>query len=133
MPKVTGFSQLNKRLAKMEIQAKAGKKVIKVGYSAPHAMWVHEMVGMVLKGRPRPRPKKGKYWDPQNRAQAKFLEAPARLLKKTLIQIIQDSLKKGQTLEIALYRAGLRLQRESQLRCPVDTGRLKASAFTKVV
>jgi hypothetical protein len=48
-----------------------------VGYTAPHALYVHELVEMRLKGQPRVGGK-GRYWDPQGRGQAKFLEEPAR-------------------------------------------------------
>ena len=52
-----------------------------VGYSsaAPYALYVHEKVEMKWKGLPR-KHGKGRYWDPQGRAQAKFLEGPAREL-----------------------------------------------------
>jgi CRISPR/Cas system-associated exonuclease Cas4 (RecB family) len=38
----------------------------------------------------------------------------------------------GATLAQGLMLAGLRLQRESQLLCPVDTGHLRSSAFTRL-
>lgn len=67
---------------------------VNVGYTALYALWVHESIGMVLKGLPR-RSGKGKYWDPQGRAQAKFLEEPSRrpALIKEMIQIVKDSAK----------------------------------------
>ena len=46
--------------------------------------------------------------------------------------MIKDALAHGQTTAQALLQAGLRLQRESQLLVPVDTGALKASAFTRL-
>ena len=58
------------------------KPSYEVGFTAHYALWVHEAVGMKLKGKPRRSTKKRKargfYWDPQSRSQAKFLEAPAR-------------------------------------------------------
>lgn len=63
-----------------------------IGYTAVYAIFVHEAVGMVLKGKPRPKGR-GKYWDPQGRGQAKFLEEPARRLRPELLQIIKDSAK----------------------------------------
>jgi len=60
-----------------------------VGFTAPYAMAVHESVGMVLKGQPRPSGI-GKYWDPQPPAQAKFLEEPSRRLAPELINIVRD-------------------------------------------
>lgn len=69
--------------------------VVIVGYTAKYALYVHELVGMKLKGQartPNP-PHKGKYWDPQGRAQAKFLEAPARAMRPELSKIIEDAMK----------------------------------------
>jgi hypothetical protein len=64
---------------------------VTVGYTAAYAIYVHEAVGMKLKGQDRPT--KGKFWDPQDRAQAKFLEEPARrmapLLRATIKKYMQ--------------------------------------------
>ncbi len=66
------------------------KTVVKVGYTARYAIYVHELVDMKLKREPRvPNPPhKGNYWDPAGRGQAKFLEAPARSMKAQLRKII---------------------------------------------
>src|ERR1044072_1838716 len=56
--------------------------IVTVGYTAAYAAYVHELVGMKLKGVPRPSGI-GKYWDPAG-AQAKFLEEPARRLGPSL-------------------------------------------------
>lgn len=61
---------------------------VTVGYTAAYALFVHEAVGMKLKGQKRPT--KGKFWDPQGRAQAKFLEEPARTLRPTFIKILKQ-------------------------------------------
>ncbi len=74
----------------------------------------------------------GLFWDPQGQGQAKFLEAPARYLKAVLAEIIVKAMKSGAPMAKALLLAGLRLQRESQLLVPVDTGNLKNSAFTRI-
>ncbi len=68
------------------------KTVVYVGYTAHYALYVHEQVGMVLKGQRRTSGK-GRYWDPQGRAQAKFLEAPARQLRSDLKGIIKMNMK----------------------------------------
>lgn len=60
-----------------------------VGYTAAYAIYVHENVQMKLKGQPRSG-SRGKYWDPQGRAQAKFLEEPARRLAPELLKMIRD-------------------------------------------
>ena len=65
---------------------------VNVGYTASYALYVHEAVGMVLKGQPRPKGR-GFYWDPQGRAQAKFLEEPARRIAKELKAIIAKEVK----------------------------------------
>jgi len=66
---------------------------VNVGYTASYAIFVHEAVGMKLKGQPRQKPSKGRYWDPQGRAQAKFLEEPFRTERPKLIQIVLDAAK----------------------------------------
>ena len=67
--------------------------VVYVGYTAAYAIYVHELVGMKLKGQPRGGGHKGKYWDPQGRGQAKFLEEPARRLAPELRKIILENMK----------------------------------------
>jgi len=65
--------------------------IVEVGYTASYALFVHEKVGMVLRGQlrsPSP-PHQGRYWDPQGRAQAKFLETPARTMAPQLMTIIR--------------------------------------------
>jgi len=63
---------------------------VTVGYTASYAMFVHEAVGMVLKGQARKgKGHKGSYWDPQGRAQAKFLEEPARRMRPELRAIVR--------------------------------------------
>src|SRR6185436_2860078 len=47
---------------------------ITVGYTADYAGFVHELVGMVLRGKPRPSGI-GNYWDPRGKGQAKFLQS----------------------------------------------------------
>ena len=61
---------------------------------------------------------------------AKFLEGPARRLKRELGEVVSKAVKAGARMEQALLLAGLRLQREAQLEVPVDTAALKNSAFT---
>lgn len=86
---------------------------VAVGYTQNYAIYVHENMEAI-----------------HPVGQAKFLEEPARTKHKELASIFTEVKKRGQTTAQALLAAGLRLQRESQLLCPVDTGALKASAFT---
>lgn len=65
---------------------------VQVGYTAAYAPYVHEMEQMKLKGQPRPKGE-GRYWDPQGRGQAKFLEEPARRMGAELIAIVQAQLQ----------------------------------------
>ncbi len=103
-----------------------------VGYTANYAMYVHEMTPKKPQwGRPRQPPKKGAYWDPTGKGQPKFLETPARQMSKEIVKIVETTWNKGGTILQGLYVGGLRLQRESQKLVPVDTGNLKASAFTR--
>lgn len=126
---------------------------VAIGYTANYALYIHENQeihppGMLLKGQPRPGSKTftvqsgknvgkmsnrtGYYWDPQGRAQPKFLEGPFRTNRKKYGTIVMNALRKGMTMAQALLMAGLELQRDSMLLVPVDTGNLKASAFTRL-
>ena len=140
MALIERFKHLQKKFKVLQDEARRqSMSSVEVGYTAAYALYVHEAVAMKLKGKPRSvrRGKKkgsrGKYWDPQGRAQAKFLEEPARTMEGELGRVVQAVYKKTKNMEKALLTAGLRLQRESQQRCPVDTGNLKNSAFTRVV
>ena len=122
-----------------QLRARAAKSIkddnvsVIVGYTAAYALYVHERIEMKWQGEPRHKLGKGLYWDPQGRAQAKFLEAPARMYNDQIGEIVRNVLSKpGATLAQALLMGGLYLQRMSMLLVPVDTGNLKASAFTRL-
>lgn len=66
--------------------------VVEVGYTASYALYVHEQVAMKLKGQPRPSGR-GKFWDPQGRAYAKFLEEPMHRLTPAMNRIIAAAAK----------------------------------------
>jgi hypothetical protein len=68
------------------------KAKAKVGYTAMYALFVHENVEMKLKGQPRPAPHKGSYWDPQGRAQSKFLEQPMRTEAPKMLELMAEPL-----------------------------------------
>lgn len=158
-----GADNVVKKLEWLQKQSRRHNDVgVIVGYTAAYALHVHENVEMKWKGLPRdprkwsfhpttgrqikhqknPRKRqvspKGKYWDPQATGSAKFLEAPFRVMKDQLYDTIFKTTKalgiaKGNGLDIGLMKAGLLLQRTSQLLVPVDLGNLKASAFTRLV
>lgn len=140
MPKMEGFERVQQTLLRMARKYSDGPiTTVVVGYTANYAIHVHENIEMKGKGLPRRKTLssgknvkgRGFYWDPQGKAQAKFLEQPARELKREFSRIITTACKNGARLDKALLIAGLRLQRESQQLVPIDTGNLKASAFTR--
>jgi len=88
-----------------------------VGYGMPYSVFVHENLEC--------------YHKPPT--QAKFLEQPARQYRAELTAIVRAGLKAGLPLDLALYRAGLRLQRESLKLCPIKTGDLRRSCNVRVV
>jgi len=149
MAEVKGVTQLLKKLKGLEDQIFSNRSVkhrgreVRVGYSAPHAVFVHEMI----KGAPNP-PRH----DAQRRAmfasinerearghvswavgQPKFLEQPARQYQKQMGRIVVKALKGKKTLIEALTEAAEFLKERSQELCPVDTGELKKSAYVKVI
>lgn len=133
MATITNITQLSAKLDKLKIKVGNPNPSVIVGFSTNYALHVHENIEMTWRGLPRHKPSKGNYWDGTGGAfgQAKYLEQPARELAKELVRIVITAMGNGATLMQCLYLAGLRLQREAQLLVPVDTGNLKASAFTK--
>jgi len=127
---------------------KDGEAAVLVGYTANYALYVHENIEMKWRGFPRNMSiRKGEdgvaytgynqigkwrglFWGPAG--QAKFLEQPARTMTGVLSDIVAVALKAKKTMAQALLLAGLRLQRESQKLVPIDTGNLRASAFTRL-
>lgn len=122
MAKMEGTEALFRALKQQEMKltgqrarAGFGSDVI-VGYEANYAVHVHENLQAH-----------------HENGQAKFLEQPAREKRPQITEIIIDAMHKGKNLIQSLLLGGLYLQRESQKIVPVDTGNLKASAFTRVV
>jgi hypothetical protein len=134
MAVIQGLKNLLSKFKELQKEAKrqTSHSVI-VGYTAAYAIYVHENTEMKLKGKPRGsgKKKRGRYWDPQGRAQAKFLEQPAREMQQELGRVVAEVVKNGGGIVDGLLAAGLRLQRESQRLVPVDTGNLKNSAYTR--
>lgn len=89
---------------------------VSVGYTQQYALFVHENL--------EAHHKQGK--------QAKFLEGPARQHKDEIAAKVVEKVKAGATLEQGLLVGGLYLQRLSMQVVPIDTGALRASAFTKI-
>jgi hypothetical protein len=106
-------------IAKLRQKAATARKnaaaSVVVGFSQSYALPVHENL---------------EAYHPVG--QAKFLEQPARQLRPVFADIIKRAVTAGKTMSQALLLAGLRLQREAMLLTPVDTGALRASAFTRL-
>jgi hypothetical protein len=128
---IRGADKVVQTLAQRE-KGQPRKVSVVVGYRSNYALHVHENREMRLRGQKRSKPRKGFYWDPQGKAQAGFLETPFRRHQGRIGEIIWKTVENGGSLEQGLVMAGLFLQRESQMMVPVDTGKLKASAFTEV-
>jgi hypothetical protein len=115
---VDGLKQLTQQIQLRIQQAKkAGvKAAVAVGYTQYYAIYVHENLTA----------------NHPNGGQAKYLEIPFRQLSAQAAQFLTDAMSKGVSLPDALMLLGLQLQRESQQLVPVDTGALRASAFTRL-
>jgi hypothetical protein len=110
-----GTAKLLNFFKSQEQKARRGQITVVVGYTAAYAIYVHED----LKARHSP----GKT--------AKYLEKPFVELKEELFEQIRKALVATGDMRLSLLVAGMRLQRESQKIVPIDTGNLKASAFTR--
>lgn len=118
MAEIQNLESLIRKLRDKAAKAKTEKAgSVTVGYTQAYAIYVHENLEAYHKV-----------------GQAKYLEQPARQLNAdgTIVSIIKEALRKKNTMSQALVKAGLKLQRESQLLVPVDTGALKNSAFTRL-
>jgi hypothetical protein len=113
MPKIEGLNSLLKSLNKLAIDAKKAGVSVQVGFSQSYALVVHENTTAKHKV-----------------GQAKYLEAASRRHSKKIGKVAATVYKKTNSMEKALITGGLLLQREAQKLTPVDTGALKASAYT---
>lgn len=111
MAKVEGVNEVLKVLN--DAGKRADEVSVIVGYTQAYAIYVHENL-------------EAKH----PVGQAKYLEEPARVHAAEIGRIVREAFAKGASLAHALLLGGLRIQRESQLLVPVDTGALKGSAFT---
>jgi hypothetical protein len=116
--KIEGINSLQAKLAALlKNKENVAPENVVVGYAGVnYAIYVHEN----LEAAHSP----GK--------QAKFLESPARTLNNTgqLGKIVEKTVAKGGTVQQGLLLAGMAVQRASQKIVPIDTGNLRASAFT---
>lgn len=99
------------KLRKYIQEHKAEDRVeIHVGFTQRYAFEVHERTDI-----------------PHKVGQAKFLETASRT---SYGKVQQEIRKSGQDVAAGLVRGALLIQREAQKLTPVDTGALKASAYT---
>jgi hypothetical protein len=116
MAEVLGSKNLILKLQQKRVRSeKDGKVDCVVGYTQHYAIYVHENLEAYHKV-----------------GQALFLMEPFRRLQPEFVKIIVRAMKNKVPFPRALLMAGLRLQAESQLLCPVLTGALKNSAFTRL-
>lgn len=109
---VDGADRLLGRLTTRMEKAEGAEGV--VGYAAPYAVYVHENL---------------EAYHPVG--EARFLSRALRAGAPFRRAFISDAVKRGRTLYQAVRDWAFVLKRESQARCPVDTGRLRASAFVE--
>lgn len=113
MAKVEGLKALQKQLKKLS-KGFRGEKSVTVGYTQNYAKIVHENL--------QARHAEGK--------EAKYLINAVARNEGAIIQEITSVTRKTGSIQKGLLAGGLLIQRESQEVVPVDTGALKASAFT---
>lgn len=117
------FDRLISKLGSRQREAvrSAGKQV-RVGYSAPYALWIHENLEIDHEAH-------------GCGGQAKFLEQPAREYRDEMASIVRKRVvARGDEDVVAaavagMLEAGLRLKEVSQELVPVRTGFLRDSAF----
>jgi len=114
MPKVDDLNGVLGVLLELKNMSEKKDNVsVVVGYTQSYAIFVHENLE-----------------SHHTVGNAKYLESPANRLKATMGKIVSTVYAATGDMEKGLIAAGLRLQRESQLEVPIDTGALRASAFT---
>lgn len=108
-----GAKGLLAKLNELGVKAKeASEASVTVGYTQNYALYVHEIPAYHVVG------------------EVEYLMKAVRATKKEVQANIIKAYQRGATLEQALLIGGLRFQREAMNRTPIDTGALRASAFT---
>ena len=115
-PQIEGKDAILRSITAKAAAAKNANLKLVVGYEAEYAVHVHERLDL--------------YHEPPT--QAKFLEQPGRELAFRMGKKIADLMKAGVPMKKAMLEAGMMLQEASQKIVPIDTGNLRASAFTRV-
>jgi hypothetical protein len=91
---------------------------------------VHEASGK-LRGKPRPNGN-GAFWDPQGKAQPKFLETAARVKEPEAAKATADAMANGGSLGAAVLAGGEVILEAAKEMCPVDSGTLQSSGYVYV-
>lgn len=112
---VEGIPKLKEKL-NQHAKKLGGQEGVTVGFTQSYAMHVHEDL--------MAQHKEGKT--------AKYLLKAARMIWPLVPKIVTKIVLEGHTITKGLIVAGLRIQREAQLIVPIDTGALRASAYTSV-
>lgn len=105
------LTEIRKRRVKAQLD---GRATTRVGYSAPHAVPVHERLDQH-----------------HAKGQAKYLEQPLRTEQKTMANIIRQRLMARESLKKAQLAAANHLMSVSIKLVPVDKGELRDSKFIK--
>jgi hypothetical protein len=112
--KIIGIPELNAKLRALANRSmKQDTGAVVVGYTQHYAVYVHEIPM---------RHKEGKVW--------KYLEDPFRRLAPEILGIVEKVYWATGSVLKGLLVAALRIQRESMKIVPIDTGALRASAYT---
>lgn len=114
--RVENLSRLANRLKDYaKVAGRSGNPKLVAGYSAEHALAVHEDLEMLHRV-----------------GEAKYLTKAVRRHEGVLRDVVRKEMKRGRTLVQALLTMGYTLMRFSKDLVPVDTGELKNSAFVRV-
>ena len=112
------------KLLKTRFEVKSNK--FSVTFTAPYAVYVHEKIEMVWRGKPR-KSGIGVYWGPAG--EAKYLENAVRRLRNTgtLAKIIKDAVRRKMTVLQGMRKMAERILFEASMHVPVEYGVLKKS------
>ena len=111
--KLDGLKELNGKLKKLR-RKYGGEQDVSVSFGTDYAIYVHENLEAH-----------------HTTGEAKYLEK-AVLRNIDAAQSMIEKRTQSTNLGLAMYTAGLLIQREAQKLTPVDTGQLKASARTQM-
>lgn len=106
------YSYLDKELDSLK---REGEISYTTGFTQNYAVYVHEMEDLN-----------------HEVGEAKFLEKAVARTAAEVGRIVTNAVLQGSSFKQGLYMGALRIQREAMLRVPIDTGALRASAFTAI-